>query len=554
MLRESGHVWLSPRRAAVVLLLVLLHLVAAANAASAHADLEASSPAAGSQVSAAPAAVTLQFSEAVSLVSRSVVVLDEQGARVDAADAQHPGGDRALVTATVRAGLPAGTYTVLWRVVSDDSHPVSGTFTFGVRVVPKAPATVDSPADPVVTGLHWLAELAALGGVVVLAGSAFFVVWLWREGRGSLRARRVLGVSLVAALVGNALLLVVDGAYGAGGTAAGLLDLGTMSTTLATTSGRLTALRLAVLLAAFLWWRHQDRAGELPSRLDVFGLWLVVAVTLAVGGHAGHSTSPLLTSLVDVAHLTAVSMWVGGLVLLGVAHLRDRDGDLARLTVLPRWSRFAAGAVAAIVLTGAASALVQVGSWGALVGTAYGRLVVAKVALLLVVLVVAAGSRRMVAGVVRGVTTRTLSRLVAAETLGAVVILGLSAALVSTQPGRESYLPAMSTTVTAQGGSFAGPAAVRLHITVRPTTPGFEGLTVSAASADGAPLAIQAARLRFVNVEQHLGPMEYPVRSTSGAVDDVLISVPAMGRWDVGLTLQIRGTWVTGAFSYDVGG
>lgn len=536
-------------RPVVVVLLVLLDLLVGAGTAAAHADLQASSPPAGSELASPPAVVTLEFSEAVTLVPRSIVVVDGDGTRVDLADAHHPERDGTRVTATLQPGLPVGTYSVLWRVVSDDSHPVSGRFTFGVGVAPRPPPAPASSADPLVTALHWVAELLALSGVIVLAGSSFFIVWLWPEGRVSTRARRVLGVALVAAVVGNALLLLVGGAYGAGGTAADLLDPATMSAAFSTTAARLTALRIAVLGVAYFWWRHRDRSGGLASRFDLLGLWLAVAVTQAVGGHAGHSTSPLLTSLVDVAHLTAVSTWLGGLVLLSVVLLRGAGDELVGVTVLPRWSRVAATAVAVIVLTGAVSALVEVGSWSALVGTTYGRLVLGKVAVLLLVVAVAAFSRRAVGRVVRGVTSRTLRRLVAAETLGAVVILGLTAALVSTAPGRESYLPTMSTTVNAGGG----PVAVTLHVTVRPTTPGFEGLTVTATSPEGTSVPIQGARVRFVNVAQHIGPMEYPVATTTGAVLDALVSVPGPGRWDVVLTLRVKGTWVTGAFSYDVG-
>ncbi len=548
MRRQPGRLRLPGPRAAVVFLLVLLEVLVGAGTASAHADLETSSPAAGSELASSPAIVTLDFSEAVTLVPRSIVIVDGDGARVDSADAHHPASDATRVTATLRPGLPVGSYSVLWHVISDDSHPVSGSFTFGVGVAPRPPPTPTSSADTLVTVLHWVAELLALLGIIVLAGSVFFIVWLWPEGRVCPRARRVVGVAVVAAVVGNALLLFVGGTYGAGGSATDLLAP-SIPTMVSTTAGRLTALRLAVLVVAFFWWRHRDRSGGLPSRVDVLGLWLLVAVTQAVGGHPGHSASPVLSSLVDAAHLTAVSTWVGGLVLLGAALLRGDGDDVIGATVLQRWSRVAATAVAVIVLTGAASAFVEVGSWSALVGTAYGRLVLGKAATLLLVVAVAAFSRRQVARVVRGVTSETLRRLVGVEALGAVVILGLTAALISTAPGRETYLPTMSTTVNTRGG----PVAVTLHVTVRPTTPGFEGLTVEARSPEGDPLPIEAAQVRFVNEAQHIGPMEYPVATTAGAVRDALVSVPGPGRWDVMLTLQIRGTRVTGAFSYGVG-
>ena len=531
-----------------MLLLVLLHLLNGAGPVAAHAELRSADPADGATLTAPPALVTLQFSEAVSVVSRSIVVLDDQGARVDSADPHHPGSDAAQVVVTLRPRLPSGTYRVVWQVESDDGHPVSGSYSFGIGVAPRAAVAQSPSTDGVVGGLHWLGELLALSGLVVLAGAAFFVVWLWPAGRDSWRARRVLGSALAGTLLGNLLLLLVGGIYGAGGSAADLFSPATAAAAVGTTAGRLTAVRLTVLVLAALWWRHRDRSGQLPSRFDVVGLWLLVAVTQAVGGHPGHTTSPLLTSLVDVVHLSAVSAWIGGLVLLVVAVLH-RDGHEAPATLLRGWSRVAAGAVGLLVLSGATSALVGVGTWPALVGTTYGRLVLGKVAVLLLVVAVAAFSRRLVARVVSPDTVRTLRRLVAAETSGAVVVLGLTAALVSTAPGRETFVPSMSTTLAAG----AGPTAVRLHVTVRPTTPGFEGLTVEATSGGGSPVPIDAARIRLVNPGHGIGPMEYPVATSAGAVRDVLISVPAPGRWDVGLTLRLSGNWVTAGFSYAVG-
>lgn len=96
-----------------VLFVILLDIVVGAAPADAHADLQSSSPAAGSVLPSPPRAVSLQFSEAVSLVPRSVVVLDERGDRVDSADAHHLGSAETVVAATLRPRLSVGTYTVV---------------------------------------------------------------------------------------------------------------------------------------------------------------------------------------------------------------------------------------------------------------------------------------------------------------------------------------------------------------------------------------------------------------------------------------------------------
>nr|BFE71423.1 hypothetical protein GCM10020092_047240 [Actinoplanes digitatis] len=102
--------------------------------------------------------------------------------------------------------------------------------------------------------------------------------------------------------------------------------------------------------------------------------------------------------------------------------------------ILPAWSRWAAIAVVWLVGAGVVQAVVQVGSASALLGTAYGRLVLAKIAILAAALTAAAFARRLVRSVQAG--PARLRRTVGIEVAATVVVLGLSAVLVQVTPGR----------------------------------------------------------------------------------------------------------------------
>ena len=120
----------------------LLATALTAGPASAHDRLTGSSPAPGERLSAAPAQVELTFSSEVLAVNPQVVVQDAAGTALAGVA---PVVDGARVTAALPAGLAGGTYTVLWRVVSGDGHPVEGTFAFDVD----APAaSAPAPAPP----------------------------------------------------------------------------------------------------------------------------------------------------------------------------------------------------------------------------------------------------------------------------------------------------------------------------------------------------------------------------------------------------------------------
>lgn len=113
--------------------------------AAAHDRLLSSSPASGATVATPPAQVQLKFSAAVLPVGAEVVVKDPSGAnRVTGA----PSLAGNAVVARLRAGGPAGRYDVAWRVVSQDGHPISGTFSFtATPAAASAPPTSATPTS-----------------------------------------------------------------------------------------------------------------------------------------------------------------------------------------------------------------------------------------------------------------------------------------------------------------------------------------------------------------------------------------------------------------------
>ncbi|WP_187365109.1 copper resistance protein CopC [Cellulosimicrobium cellulans] len=140
-------------RALAALAAVLLALAAVlltAGRADAHNSLLGTDPADGSTVDAPPASITLTFDQPAQSLGTEIVVLGPDGGVVSS-------GDAALVDNTVSqalsTGLPAGAYTVEWRVTSADGHPLSGTLAFTAAsgaeaAVPAAPETIEPTAAP----------------------------------------------------------------------------------------------------------------------------------------------------------------------------------------------------------------------------------------------------------------------------------------------------------------------------------------------------------------------------------------------------------------------
>ena len=116
-----------------IIVVLVAGLAAIGNAPSprAHAFLDHASPAVGSSVPASPSGVSLWFTQDLEPAFSSVQVTDDAGQRVDLGNARIPQSSPAELQIGLKS-LPPGTYTVSWHVVSVDTHPTEGTFTFEV--------------------------------------------------------------------------------------------------------------------------------------------------------------------------------------------------------------------------------------------------------------------------------------------------------------------------------------------------------------------------------------------------------------------------------------
>lgn len=156
---------LGARALALLGSVLVLVLFGGVGAASAHAALTSTDPQDGSVVKSAPRQVTLTFSESIGLLDDSFRVLTPENRRVHTGAPGHADGRSDTATVTLPRGLGTGTFTVAWRVVSADSHPVSGAFTFSIGKpsptaapppptggIPPPPPSTTSPATPPTAG------------------------------------------------------------------------------------------------------------------------------------------------------------------------------------------------------------------------------------------------------------------------------------------------------------------------------------------------------------------------------------------------------------------
>ncbi|KWX00974.1 hypothetical protein LI90_2002 [Carbonactinospora thermoautotrophica] len=505
---------------------VWMVLVALAPPASAHAELVRTSPTDRQRLDTPPRAVVLEFTEQVQpVVTR---LLDADGRPVSTGELRTLG--RSLLL-PLPPDLPRGVYVVTWRVVSSDTHPVSGAFAFGIGVEPGSLATAPPPAGA--SGAEvalMLCRWIGYAGLALILGGSVFLVVCWPAGRAL--ARRTVAAGWVAAVATPVLALLVHGPYLTGRPLVSALDPRLLADTAGTRFGLLHLARLCLLLALARPLRAILTPGHRPGRAALGAAVLLAGVvaTYVGAGHAAAGERRALAMVSDGLHLAAMSLWAGGLVLLAACALRPRHrptlGD-----ALTRFSRLALGSVGVLAATGLFQTWRQVGSFAGLTGTPYGRLLLVKIALFTVLLVLGALAMRAV----RGDAAGRLRRIVPIEVACLAVVLGLTAVLVTMPPARHAE-------ATAAGGSahavLSLPDGGTAEVHVAPAAVGPNQVRIVVRDQASRARAVPEMTMRVSLPGRGLGPFEVPLRSHGSAGYGGEMTLFFAGAWRLDLALR----------------
>jgi copper transport protein len=346
--------------------------------ALAHATLSSTSPSSRERVKEAPRLVRLHFDQSVKALPDAIAVRTAGGRLVSGA-ARNGSDHRDVVVPVGR--LRTGPYTVRWQAISSDGHVVSGVFTFGVRYPAPPPteafgATGPTTTEHVVRWAYFLALALLVGGagfrLLALprplpraAERRFFLV----TGLGAagalevgvlafvLRAEDALRLPFERLLYGNLEPIATGTRFG---TAFVAMTLG-------------FALVSAFLFLAWL----TDRTWPL---WPVLILGLSFASGLSLSGHSAvdHGSS-WLSAAADWVHLSAATLWLGGLVQLAVVVWPLAPELRARAFLA--FSRLATVLVAFLLGAGIYLSVLRFPHVADLWATGYGRVLLAKLAL-----------------------------------------------------------------------------------------------------------------------------------------------------------------------------
>lgn len=371
-----------------LLLLWMLPMLFLPQGVRAHAVLVEANPAPGSVLDEAPAQVVLLFNERLERQFFSLQVRNDRGSVINREKAEMSEDQRQISLVLPRLGR--GVYTVSYRVLSADGHPVSGSYVFSVGEPIPANASADgSPSmpghahhhgDPYGSGFDarqtfiLTARVWYYFSLLFAAGLVFWKNMLpntlapgERLGASQLFFQRSLMLSWIA-VIGFQIPVFVDGLD-----RNGMIDLFTSSI------GIIWLIQLALVSGSFLILNRHKMSDSLWA--------LAVLIVEAMNGHAATARQAWASVTADFAHLAAAAVWVGGLYVIVFLYRKQKQ---ERSEVLRRFARAAWISMLALVVSGAAVTLLFLPDLSYLTYTLWGKLLLVKVGLVAVVAVVAA--------------------------------------------------------------------------------------------------------------------------------------------------------------------
>ncbi len=553
------------------IILSAIFLALTISPASAHGSLVNAVPGINETLERAPVQVELFFSEPIEGNFSKIQVLDSTGKRVDNDDTRVDAANPLRLTVSMRS-LPDGIYTVSWKVLSlVDSHITAGAYPFAVGDVDAASLAAAAAAGQQVNLsfgeiiFRWLSYISG----AMLTGGVIFIVFVWspadslldKESREALAFpwRKLAVAGLIILLAANVLGLLSQIGQVIGQEIAAPWNHASTRLLFATRYGALWLIRfvLALVVMRFLL--------NAKSRRD-YGIalagMLVILLTFSLNSHAAAEPQSFLPILADWLHLVSASFWVGGLVFFVgmLAALRGIAAPLrTRLTaaLIPRFTRVALLSVGVLTLTGVYSAILRLGSWEALTGTLYGRLLILKSLLALPMILLGAinflittPNMKRAAALPEGNLTlvERFRLLVSTEVILAVILLLTVGIFTAVPPARTAATEKNLSDSVSEGG-------LEIGLEITPGSIGFNEF-VADIQLDGQPLVgAREVSLQFSPTMVDLPPSELildEVGSGQYAASGASLSLP--DTWQVQVSVRREGEFDTFAnFEFPVG-
>src|SRR3989337_2719066 len=508
------------------LLILLLIQIAWIPLAEGHPFTTETNPTQGSNVPAGITQISMNYSEVVEIDFSVLKVFDSNGDQIDNKDTSYFEGKNSLVVTT--RPLEDGVYTVTSKVLSKvDGHLTDYAFVFAVGEIKIDPALLEQQGTSETLFYPEAgARFPGLVGQTIVLGGVISSVLIWSTRRKDLIADKLVqlqekfhskflsitGIGLVAIFVSNILMLIMQ------------------------------TLRLEI--SAF----------EVVQ--TTFGTTWMIRMGTTMIGHGTASEQPSAVIL-DYIHNLIAAVWIGGIIFFGfilLPSLSILDGnkkELLSIVTIPRFSIMIVISLGILVITGPTLLWFLESDVGLLLGSTYGKLILAKIAIASIMIVIGGYNqfgvqKKAEKNIKSGSITvhKKLVRSLRIESTLGIMLLGVVALLTngSLPAGEVQQVQAQEVIFGYHTVEFSQNA--KFDVTINPFSSGQNTISVIVSDFNGNSLSdIDDLKIKVSNPQRSIVPIEIPITSIQDEKTSIVqyegdVTFGFSGNWQVEIEAQ----------------
>lgn len=377
------------RRLGAWLVIACVLIILIPKSASAHAYVVKSNPAENETLKKAPTVVKIEFDEDIQVSHfNTLFVRDTSGKRVDLKDAHIDKRNKKLLEAGVKENLKDGLYSIQWKAISADGHPIQGVIPFQVGLAEAGADDVRVEEMGYVPQIDMIMERGVLyTSFSLFLGVLFFNLILYKGNAIEIhsRSKRIIWISLIGIFISLLCNLPLQAKINADVSWLEAFDPLLLKETLQLSVFGYVWITQMALISLLIIVTYFAVKREKLSSFKVWSIPIILFIGLLVmkafNSHAFGLKFKDIAVVMDFLHLLAASLWVGGLSSIILLLRKEDDKWTKYWDAIKRFSPWTTGAVIVIVLTGLFNSTFFIPTIHSLFDTKYGLALLAKILL-----------------------------------------------------------------------------------------------------------------------------------------------------------------------------
>ncbi|OQR56098.1 copper resistance protein [Bacillus sp. CDB3] len=377
------------RRLGAWLLIACVFIILIPKSTSAHAYVVKSNPAENETLKKAPTVVKIEFDEDIQ-VSRfnTLFVRDTSGKRVDLKDAHIDKKNKKILEAGLKENLKNGLYSIQWKAISADGHPIQGVIPFQIGSAEVGTDDIHVEEMGYVPQIDMIMERGILyTSFSLFLGVLFFNLIMYKGNATPVqsRSKKIIWISLFGIFISLLFNLPLQAKMNADVSWLEAFDPILLKETLQLSVFGYVWITQMALISTLITVTYFAVKREKLSSFKVWSIPMLLFVGLlvmkAINSHAYGLKFKDIAVVMDFLHLFAASLWIGGLSSIILLLRKEDDKWTMYWDAIKRFSPWATGAVIVILITGLFNSTFFIPTIHSLFDTKYGLALLTKILL-----------------------------------------------------------------------------------------------------------------------------------------------------------------------------